>query len=758
MKSNFKLKTLAALMAPCLAIPAQAQIEEVLVTATKRTISAQSVPISMTALSANRLTMARIEGVRDLALLTPGLNMNGRSNVWIPYIRGIGAQDTSGGQETSVSVYIDGVYISTPHGGQQNFNSVDRVEILKGPQGTLFGRNATGGLIHVITRDPGDELEIFGTVGYGDYDTVNAKLYIGGPLTDNLSADIAIMYRDQGEGYGDNLFTGDEIAADGDEGYRTKWIWQATENIRATWTADYQNHDTGLGDNRNLLPGSIGPMGETGAPGYRDVTMNFPTAVIDPVTGAVMESGIPLPNGETDGYIENQGTALKLQFDLGWGEFMSLTAYREMEQYNIFDNDGHPVSYVEATQEYNTTETFTQEFQLLSTGEGNLDWIIGAFYLDDDSGYTGPHGLGIWGVQVLGVAGPLVSFQDPINTESIAGFIEGTYSFTDRTRLTLGARLTKDEKQVGGSQILYGFGPDPIVTPIETFNSLDPGAPIKESWTEPTYKVVIQHDFMDDAMVYASFNHGFRSGSFNTVGVTGVPVEPETNDAWEIGIKSQWWDNRLRLNAAAYFTDFEDLQVVISRGGSTDLLNAGTAEIKGIEIDGEASVSDNVTFRFGLSLIDAEYTEFATGPNCSIRDAAGHTLPAPEDCNLSGFTMVRTPDTTFNFGVLFRQPVSFGHIGFNLDYLWTDDFFWEIDNRLVEPSVGIVNGSLFWTSPDDRWGITVWARNLTNEKYSIFTVNQAQPGPFAAVSPFGIGDQYSAAPPVVWGVDFDFKL
>ncbi|MCY4427297.1 MAG: TonB-dependent receptor [Halieaceae bacterium] len=730
-------KTLAAAVAIVM-IPdtgwAQSQLEEIIVTATRRDETVQTVPISITALSADRLKLARVEGVRDLGIVTPGLNMNGRSNAWIPYIRGVGAQDTSGGQEASVSVYIDGVYMSSVHAGAMSFNSIDRVEVLKGPQGTLFGRNSTGGLIHIITRDPGQETQIFGKVGFGDYDTVTAQLYVGGGLTDTLSADIALNYADQGEGYGNNLFSGREIAGDADEGFRTKWIWQASDETTLTWTADYQQHDTGLGDNRTLMPGSVGADGSVNMGGFRDVNMNFPA------------------DGETDGYIENQGAMLKIQHQFGWADLVSISSYREIEQYNIFDNDGLPTSNVEARQEYNNTETFTQEIQLLSRSESLFSWIVGAFYLDDESGYAGPRGLQVEGAGVIPIPGAYVQFVNPITTESIAAFAEGTWEITDSIRLNAGVRYTEEEKAIGGEQRIFTVFPDilGLGAPALTVIPFD----FDESWEEFTYKVAGEFDVSEDVMLYASYNHGFRSGSFNTVGVSGVPVEPESVNAFEVGIKSQWMDNRLRLNAATYYYDYKDLQVVVSRGPSTDLLNAGEAEISGFELDLEASVSEELTLRFSTSLIDSEYTEFVVGNNCSIRLPDGHTVQAPP-CSPEGNNLVRTPESTVNLGMVYRKPVQFGAIGVSLDYFWTDDFYWEIDNRLKESAYGLLNGTVFWESADEHWGITLWGRNLTDEEYSMFSVAQAScTGPGC----FGIGDQYSAAPPRTWGVDFNFRF
>jgi iron complex outermembrane receptor protein len=715
------------------------QLEEVVVTATRRSESQQSVPISITAVSSEQLKTARVEGVRDLGVVTPGLNMNGRSNVWIPYIRGVGAQDTSGGQEASVSIYIDGVYMSSPHAGALSFNNVERVEVLKGPQGTLFGRNSTGGLINVITREPTQKTEVFGKLGFGNFKTSAAQFYVGGGISDTLTADIALNYAHQGKGYGHNVFSGREIATDGDKGVRSKWVWRPSDGTKLTWTIDYQQHDTGAGDNRALMPGSVGSDGSVHVGGYRDVNMNFPA------------------NGETDGYIKNSGTMLKVEHSFAGLDLVSISAYRRIKQFNVFDNDGLPTSVVEAEQNLNETRTFTQEIQLLSQDKSSkFNWIVGAFYMDDKSGYENPKGLQVSGQQVIPIPGAYVQFVDPISTKSIAGFAEGTYHFTDNTRLTVGARYTRDKKELGGEQRIFTVFPD-ILFPGQPPLFVLPPFNFSKSWTKPTFKLTLQHDVAEGKMVYGSYNRGFRSGSFNTVGVTGVPVNPETIDAFEVGLKSEWFDRRLRLNAAAFYYDFKGLQVVISRGASTDLLNAGKAEVKGAEADLQANVSEAFTLRAGVSFLDTKYKEFETGNNCSIRLANGTTIGAPP-CSPKGNDLVRSPKSTFNLGLTYKKPVSFGIIGGSLDYKWTDKFFWEIDNRLVEPAYGVLNGTLSWQTTDEHWGVSLWGRNITDEKYSIFSVAQASCGAACSFNPAGIGDQYSASAPRTFGLELNFKF
>lgn len=763
MKTAFRTSVLAAIVAPTLVGTAHAQIEEIIVTATRRAETAQSVPISITALSADRLSKAGLDGVRDIAMVTPGLNMEMRSNVFIPYIRGIGAQDTSGGQEASVSIYIDGVYQVSSHAGALSFNNIDRVEVLKGPQGTLFGRNSTGGLIHVITKEPTQETEVFGKVGYGNYNTWRGQFYAGGGITENLTADIALNYLDQGEGWGKNLFNGEDTPTDYDEGIRSKWVWTG-DKTKLTFTGDWQNHETGQGDMRIFQPGSVAADGSVHTGGFYDVNHNWPIGTNLPSN--LPNTGSPVATS----YVKNWGLTLKVDHEMDWANFVSITARRELEQFNTFDNDGLPISLVDAQQDVNETETFTQEFQLLSNGEGDLNWIVGAFFLDDTSGYGGENGLVIFGDQVVPIPGAYVSFRDPIDTQSMAAFAEVTYDITDATSIVVGARLTKETKEITGRQDVYFpagiFGPAPFILTTyfdETFEAAN-GVDLEETWTEPTFKISLNHNLTEDVMVYGSYNRGFRSGSYNTVGVTGVPVEPELIDAYEIGLKSEFLDNRVRFNGAVFFYDFQDLQVVISRGASTDLLNAGKAEVYGFDGELEASINDNLTARLGLSLLETEYTEFAQGNLCSHRGADGRTYggssiaTAGQECDVTGNNMVRSPEMTFNLGLLYSVPIEYGILGASLDYAWSDEFYWEIDNRLKEPSKGLLNGTVSWQTPDEAFGVTLWGKNIANEKFANFQVAQASCGAACSFNPAGIGDHYSPGAPRTWGVDFGFRF
>ncbi len=722
------------------AVPAMSQeLEEVTVTANRREESAQSVPISITAISAESLEAARVEGVRDLAFTTPGLQIANRSAAFVPYIRGIGSLDVSGGQETAVAVYVDGVYLSSVWGAHMSFNSIDRVEVLKGPQGTLFGRNATGGLIHVITKDPGQESVIRGSASYGNFNAIDAKIYAGGGISERVSADISAYYADQDESYTDNAFTGGAtLEGQRDYGARTKWIFQASDATKLTFSADFANRRSGLGDNRALLEGSVsnfGPLGVFTSPANRgDSQINHP----------VFHE------------VKSWGAMAKVEHSFANFDFVSISAYRGIDGLGSFDNDGTPAPLVNVSNRFEV-RTLTQEFQLLSNSDSSFRWIVGGFYMDDSHGYIRPGGLLLSGAAFFGLLGAF----DPalagapgafgpahqIETQSAALFAEGTYSFSDATRLTVGLRYTQDKKQlVGGTEFFTGLGALTGVNP--TLYTFVPTPTAEDTFKKPTWRLVVEHDVNDDSLLYGSYNRGYRSGSYNTVSVDRLSVKPEIVDSIELGWKNQLLDNRLRLNAAVFYTDYQDLQIAVSNATGQRLLNVASATIKGLELEGEARVSEGLSLTFGLEYLNTEFTDFdpSVVPPCTARNSAGTTVADP-GCNVVGNQLMRAPEFQMNAGFRYSHAISNGLIGVDGNIAWTDKFPWEIDNRLWEDSYTVANASVYWAAPDDRYTVRVFAKNLFDEEYDSFVVGQA-----------GLNDQYALAPPRTYGIEFGFKF
>ncbi len=716
------------------AIPAFAQeLEEVTVTATRRNESAQTVPISITAISAENLQAARVEGVRDLAFTTPGLQIANRSAAFVPYIRGIGSLDVSGGQETAVAVYVDGVYIPSVWGAHLSFNSIDRIEVLKGPQGTLFGRNATGGLIHIITKDPTHETQVNGSVSVGNYQSAGAKFYAGTGLTDSLAADLAVYYENQDDAFGKNAFTaGPKLEGQKDYGARTKWLYDISDATKLTVTADYSKRRSGLGDNRSILPGSVSNFGPgavfTAPANAEDAQLNF----------AVYHD------------VKNWGGMVKLQHSFGNFDFNSITAYRGVDGLGSFDNDGTPAPIVNVTNRFES-RTFTQEIQFLSQKGDRFKWIAGAFYLDDSNGYIRPGGLLLSGGAFFGAVAPgqpgAFGFAHQVKTKSYAGFAEGTYSFSDTTRATVGVRWTHDQKDiVGGTEVYSGAGALTGINP--TLVVFAPFAGATATFSKPTWRLVLQHDLNDRSMVYGSYNRGFRSGSYNTVGVDGLPVNPEIVDAFELGWKNQLLDNRLRLNLAAFHTKYKDLQIAASDRNTQRLLNIANAKIQGFEIEGEGLVSENLSLTFGVEYLDTKFTDFDKNvvPPCTARNGAGATVADPT-CVIVGNQLMRAPKMQLNAGARVQHAVGTGRIGADLNLYYSDKFPWEIDNRLWEKAYSVVNASVYWSGKDDHYTITAFAKNLLDETYDAFVVGQA-----------GLNDQHSVAPPRTYGLEFGFKF
>jgi iron complex outermembrane recepter protein len=723
------------------AMPAMSQeLEEVIVSATRRQESAQAVPISITAISADSLGKAGISGVKELQFVTTGLQIANRSAAFVPYIRGIGTLDVAAGQETAVAVYIDGVYLSSVWGTNMSFSGIDRVEVLKGPQGTLFGRNATGGLIHIITKDPSHETKFNGSVSYGNYNTVGGKFYATTGITNNLAADFSAYYENQNDTYGRNVLPGGpELIGTRDYGARSKWLWNIDDANKLTFAIDYSRRRGGQGDDRALNPGSVsnfGPLGTfTALPNPQDVQLNFP----------VFHD------------VKAYGAAATYEHKFAGVNFKSITAYRGVKGRGNFDNDGLPAPIVNVENRF-SNKTFTEEIQFLSNDDkAKVSWIAGAFFMHDTNGYDRPGGLLLSGAAFIDALGPgsgftAFGFSHEVKTTSYAVFAEGTFKLTDATRLIAGARWINDKKEIsGGTEIYTGTGAFTGIDPtFAVFSPFAPNSPAgtgpgTATWKKPTFRLALNHDLTAKSMIYTSYNRGFRSGAYNTVSVSGTAVNPESVDAFEIGSKNTFLDNRLRFNIAAFHSNYKNLQIPVAVGSNQFLFNVGKAKISGFEVEAEAAVSAMVTANLGLTYLHTKFDGEGRTLPCTSQTAAGATVGF--SCDPTGNEMVRAPKTAINAGINFDTPISVGRLGANANVFWTAKFFWEPDNRLIEPAYAVVNADVYWTDKSDRYTIKAYGKNLFDENYSSFSVAQA-----------GLNDQHSAAPPRTYGLEFGFKF
>ena len=711
MSELFRKKPLAAaaVLVPALlgASVAHAALEEIVVTAQKKAENLQEVPISVTAVTANSLDKTGITGTDELSVVVPNLQYGRQVSSATPFMRGIGTKNSSVGDEGSISTYVDGVYYSSMVASVMEFNNIERVEVLRGPQGTLFGRNATGGLIHVITKDPSHETSGKVKVGVGNYDTQEFGFYGTTGLSENVAADLSINYKDRDDGFGDNLVLGEDRKGDEQESYRAKVLVDLSDDTELTLSYLYATSASDVGVGRQQAPGVVGLGGAAVNTGdFQDIN----------------SENTPQAEARQNAY------SAKLTHDFGDFELISTTAYYESDAFFNLDQESGPTRVFDFNMDTEESQ-FSQEFQINSTTDSAFQWTAGLYFMDAEAIYTDQSHVNF---------GPTrLAIDVTQDTKSYAIYGQGSYDFTDQTKLTLGLRWTRDEREVSGGRSVNN---GPFVN----------DASRDESWEEPTWRVALDHQLTDDVLVYASYSRGFKSGVYNTViNLTGVfsdPVDPEILDAYEIGFKGDFFDSSLRVNASAFYYEVEDLQMQLIQGGAILLLNVGETEIMGAEVEATYFATDNLDFNFSLSLLDTEYTKFPAGPilNPNTVPPGGNIGGVFGD--LKGNDLIRSPDYTYSLAANYRIPSDLGEFNVNVTYYYNDGFYWEPDNRLEQEDYDIVNAEVGLTSSDEKWFFRIFGRNLTDSEYSYYSQESST------------GDLVSAAPPRTYGASAEYRF
>lgn len=686
--------------------------EDIVITARRRVETVQSTPASVASISAESLALRGIDSPTELAQVVPGLNMVASGVFSQPVIRGISSTSVNPGDEANVSIYVDGVYYSQMTSNFFSFNNISRVEVLQGPQGTLFGRNATGGAISVITRQPSYESTGSVSVGAGNFGSGDASVYYSTGITENLAFDIAVLHHDD-DGYVDDLIRGGTVGRSTFNAARVKFLFEPTNDLTFTLGADISRSDNTTTVSSQAYEGNT--------------------------RGRVVDPTAPLPTGPyqylltraPENTVESRGVNLRAEWNLGFANFLSITSYREDSSESITDTDGSRADIAGALAVI-PSDTLTQEFQLSSPSDAGLQWVVGLFALQNTTGYD-----------PLVVYPSLASRATFVDTEALAVFGEMTYPFTDRLSLTAGLRFSHEQKSNYGQ-----LGAAPPVS-------------FSDEWQSWTPRVILQYEVPDRLNIYLSYSEGFKSGQFNSTTLSGTPVEPETISAWELGLKARLTPT-LRFNSAVYHYVYEDIQVSSRPPSSTlpELNNAAGAEITGAEFSAEWRATEALTVTLGVSVIDAEYTSF---PNAVVTIPTTAVNPTPATacvlgtgalvggnrslvCDVSGADMIRTPEWTVNLGALYRTPFAGGELDVAGNIYWSDNFYFDPLNRLEQPAYALVNGSLGWTLPDGRTRIGVWGENLTDEVYALVLTSSAN------------ADWVNYARPRSYGVELSYQF
>jgi len=693
-----------------------ATLEEIVVTAQKRSESLQDVPISINAFSEQTIKDAGIRDTYELTMVVPGLTVSTTGSATVPYLRGIGSVTAAGGTELPVATFVDGVYHQNGNAANMSLANIERVEVLKGPQGTLFGRNTTGGLIHIVTKDPSPERTAQLRVSAGNYESYGVNFYGTTGLGENLAADLALGLQKQEEGYYRNRVTGRRQGFTDDVSVRSKWRW-AVESTAVTLIADYIENENSEAFSRYVPPESVGIDGRRKVGGFYDLEAN------------------------TDDQIEitrSWGASAKIEHAFAAFDFMSITAYRNQDVGTIpsgFDLDFTPAPMVFGVTNSYYAEYITQEFQLTSNNEAGNTWIVGLFYMDSDAGSD----ITLWG---SATGNARSHFWGDIATESIAAFGEYTFALTEQTRFTAGLRYTEDTREFTGGRTLTPPGtsePPPTLAPYQD-----------DKWEELTYRAVLSHDWSDNLMLYASYNRGFKSGNFNAVAPGSPSFDPEIVDAYELGFKGTFLDHRLQLNSSLFFYKYDDLQVNIFLGATTQTVNAAEAEILGLEADVVAVVSGNFRIDAGFSALDTEYVSFENVPVIlpavdSVGNPTGGNLPAvPYDA--TGNPLLRVSEFTANIGGTYSTNFANGEVSLTVRAAYTEGFPWEADGRLTEDDYVVVNASVGWRSADDTWGVGLVGRNIFEEKYT------------RVKNSTGFGDYLNPSRPATYSLYVDYRF
>ncbi|WP_162256385.1 TonB-dependent receptor [Sphingomonas sp. Root710] len=697
----------------------EAAIADIVVTAQRRSERLQDVPIAVTAVTAEKLANVGITSAQDLSLVAPSLYLPVAAGSIQPRIRGVGTTSSGVGFENPVALYVDGVYIANAASGLLTLNNIERVEVLKGPQGTLFGRNSTGGLIQVVTKDPKQTAAGSFNASFARFNDLTLGGYLTGGLGDKVAADLAVRYQSQAEGWGTNLATGKDVnRIEHDIAVRSKWLFEPDDATRIRFAVDYA-------DRRDSM------IAFHATPGY---PLTFNNAFF----GGPYDQGGRYDNNKDQPEIarlKTGGVSLQINHDIGSVAFQSITAYRKTRFNFDLDLDLTPIRIVACCGK-TRAQQLSQEFQLSSTGAGPLKWVAGVYLWSAKDEYTR---LDIILDNGLGFTPSGVTDIRDINaqrTKSAAAYAQGSYEILPDTTLTLGGRYTYERKTESGTENIYDGvnGPLFIAGPYPAA-----GIPTKLTFKRFNYRISLDHKFSPDILGYASYSTGFKSGGFNPSQAQNPPFNPEEIKAAEIGLKTQLFDRRLRFNVAAFHYDYSNIQVARFLNGTQQVTNGAKAENYGFDLDADLVVGGGLSFSGGLGYVHARFKSF---PGADLYSGfKGCALPLGQFCSASaaGNQLPGVPAWTWNIGGEYRTDLGSGEIALNLTYSGVSKWFAAPDNYAFQPAYQLLNASIGWTDSSQHYSIRVWGKNLTNEYYAIgiFEANQGVNSELAAPRTYG---------------------
>lgn len=674
-------------------------LEEIIVTAQRVRENVQQTPLAITAVSGGALEAQNVQSIKDISRTAPNIQFGGGYGGTALFIRGVGQQQAGLLSDPGAAIYVDGVYHPRVTGDSTNFSDVERLEVLRGPQGTLFGKNAIGGALSIISFAPDNDLAGGLSTRIGSRDRFDLGAWVNIPLVDDKAAMRLSFDRSKQDGYMTNVLTGKKLSDTNYYTARGSLLVQPTETLNVTLRADYTNQrDNGRG--------------------YKPLIAPNPAFL---TSGKYDSAG----DGPSYNHATDFGLSGTVEWDMGPGTLKLIPAYRRWTQKFADDSDGaaDPTSQQHVSSDAEDS-FYSQEVQYVGkTLDDRLQFAVGAFYMRDHSregvsprivisalpGAPPPPGPG--------GAGPIVFFLDNntnLVTNSYAVFGQATYSLTDKLHLTAGVRYSKDKKDVTYTQF------------DETVGATTINVNRKSDYSAVTPKFTIDYQFTPLVMVYATASRGFKAGGFN--GQVSSPdgftaFQPEYLWNYEAGIKSEWFDRKLRVNIDAYRMNYTNIQIAfLQADGANTIANAGQARFNGLEAEVTALITPALMVSGSLGINDFKYTKLD-----------------PQISNLASSSLLPdSPKTTASASVNYtvHEFDNGNKIEIRADYSWRSKIYFDAVNTEIgsQKPYGLLSarGSFTWT--DDRYSLFVYGNNLTNKYYhtlglSNFGLTYIRPGP-----------------------------
>ncbi len=662
-------------------------LTEIVVTAQRRSENLQKVPISVTAITAAKLASANITTTADIASITPSLTLSQSQGSIEPRIRGIGNSSAGPSVENSVATYVDGVYIALAANSLLNLENIQQVEVLDGPQGTLFGRNATGGLVQIITKDPKSTFSGNADVSYENYDTTRLGLYLTGPVVNHLDADLAIYASHQGDGYGTDLANDKPTyKTDRDIALRSKWLARFDEGTTVRLAFDFSNT-------------------ASSNPGFSTV------AGLQPVFGKLSPQVIstidthPYDDDDNNPFIHRViggGVSGRVDQVLGPVTLTDIAAYRRVTYQQAFDADGLPTQIVQQSFTL-PEEEITDELQIAPTHAGKLQWIAGLFYFHDDGAYDSlDTAIGAPPAQTQTISTP------DFTTRSIAGYGQATYEILPQTHVTGGFRYTYEYRTEGGSAgAINAAG-------VQTISAI-PDASTHTS--TPTWRLALDHQFGPDVLGYISWNRGFKSGGFNPTVVSQPPYRPERLDDYEIGEKSTLFNGRLRVNAAFFYYVYKNIQVNTFLNSLAVIYNGAEAREYGLDASFDFSLTRDLLITGGVVPLHDRFSDF---PDAVIATRNGDNTTSTHTGSATGNRLPFAPDATASLGIDYKRTIGPGRADLFVNDLYNSGYYGQPDNFLHQGAFHQLNASLQYQPDNSPLTFKLYARNIVDNHVAEF--------------------------------------